>query len=97
MNRLTTEEGVLETIFDLADVKPGENEKPVFTGHPLRGYPGTERTSDYRFVSRETCWDRQSPLSPLRRALVRSIFPISCSTPVLVDIPDPSVNRAARS
>jgi ABC-2 type transport system permease protein len=35
MNRLTTEEGVLATVFDLADVQPGENESPVFTGHPL--------------------------------------------------------------
>src|ERR1043165_9567004 len=35
MSRITTEEGVLETIFDLANVKPGENDKPIFTGHPL--------------------------------------------------------------
>ena len=39
VNRLTTEEGVLETIFDLADVKPGENEQPVFLGHPLAAPP----------------------------------------------------------
>jgi len=32
---VTTEEGVLETIFELADVKPAENQQPVFTGHPL--------------------------------------------------------------
>jgi hypothetical protein len=35
MNRMTTEEGVLETIFDLAKVKAGENDEPVFSGHPL--------------------------------------------------------------
>jgi len=36
MNRLTTEEGVLETIFGLAGVKePDENDTPIFTGHPL--------------------------------------------------------------
>jgi hypothetical protein len=36
MNRLTTEEGVLETIFSLADIKaPDENDTPIFAGHPL--------------------------------------------------------------
>jgi len=39
MNRLTTEEGVLETIFDLAKVDAGENDKPVFAGHPLAAPP----------------------------------------------------------
>ncbi len=35
VSRLTTEEGVLETIFDLADIHPGENNPAIFTGHPL--------------------------------------------------------------
>jgi ABC-2 type transport system permease protein len=39
MNRLTTEEGVLETIFDLAKVKPVEEDKLVFAGHPLAAPP----------------------------------------------------------
>ena len=40
MSRLTTAEGVLETIYTLAGVaQPGENEEMVFRGHPLAAPP----------------------------------------------------------
>jgi hypothetical protein len=40
MSRLTTTEGVLETIYALADIKPPlENEEEVFRGHPLAVTP----------------------------------------------------------
>ncbi len=39
MNRLTTEEGVLETIYDLAGVAPPEGTEPAFAGHPLVARP----------------------------------------------------------
>lgn len=40
MSRLTTAEGVLETIYALADVKPPiENDEEIFRGHPLAVQP----------------------------------------------------------
>ena len=39
MSRLTTREGVLETIFALANVKPAGENEPVFVGHPLAATP----------------------------------------------------------
>jgi ABC-type transport system involved in multi-copper enzyme maturation permease subunit len=40
MSRLTTAEGVLETVYTLAGVaQPGENEETVFRGHPLAAPP----------------------------------------------------------
>jgi hypothetical protein len=35
MSRVTTQEGVLETIFDLAGVTPAEEAEPPYRGHPL--------------------------------------------------------------
>lgn len=40
MSRLTTAEGVLETIYSLAGIaSPSENDEPVFRGHPLAALP----------------------------------------------------------
>ena len=40
MSRLTTAEGVLETIYSLAGIaSPFENDEPVFRGHPLAALP----------------------------------------------------------
>ena len=40
MSRLTTAEGVLETIYTLAGVsQPGGNEEMIFRGHPLAAPP----------------------------------------------------------
>lgn len=40
MSRLTTAEGVLETIYALADVKPPvESDEEIFRGHPLAAQP----------------------------------------------------------
>ena len=40
MSRLTTAEGVLETIYALADVKPpAERDEDAFRGHPLAVAP----------------------------------------------------------
>ncbi len=48
MSRLTTAEGVLETIYALADVKPpAENEEDVFRGHPLAVAPKGAATVFY--------------------------------------------------
>lgn len=48
MSRLTTAEGVLETIYGLADVKPPtENEEDVFRGHPLAVAPRGAATVFY--------------------------------------------------
>ena len=48
MSRLTTTEGVLETIYALADVKPPtENDEDVFRGHPLAVAPTGAATVFY--------------------------------------------------
>ena len=48
MSRLTTAEGVLETIYALADVTPPtENEEDVFRGHPLAVAPRGAATVFY--------------------------------------------------
>jgi ABC-2 type transport system permease protein len=39
VNRLTTQEGVLETIYDLARVPVPQETGPVFAGHPLAAQP----------------------------------------------------------
>jgi len=39
ISRLTTAEGVLETIYDLAGVNPPPENEEVFRGHPLPAYP----------------------------------------------------------
>jgi hypothetical protein len=39
MSRIITEEGVLETIFALAGVTPGEESEGMFAGHPLVSRP----------------------------------------------------------
>ena len=39
MNRLTTEEAVLETIYGLAGVTPPQEAEPAFAGHPLMAAP----------------------------------------------------------
>ena len=40
MSRVTTAEGALETIYDLAGVKPPvENDEEIFRGHPLAVAP----------------------------------------------------------
>ncbi len=39
MSRITTAEGVLETIYDLAAVTPPDNTESVFRGHPLATTP----------------------------------------------------------
>jgi hypothetical protein len=41
MSRMTTAEGVLETIYDLAGIAgaPAENERAIFRGHPLAVAP----------------------------------------------------------
>ncbi|HUL75224.1 MAG TPA: hypothetical protein VLT86_19075 [Vicinamibacterales bacterium] len=39
MSRIITEEGVLETIFDLAGVSPAEESEGAFAGHPLVSEP----------------------------------------------------------
>jgi hypothetical protein len=38
-NRMTTAEGVLETIYSLAGISPPENDQNVFSGHPLAVAP----------------------------------------------------------
>jgi hypothetical protein len=38
-NRITTAEGVLETIYSLAGISPPENDQDVFSGHPLAVAP----------------------------------------------------------
>jgi len=48
MSRLTTAEGVLETIYELAGIKPpAENEEDVFRGHPLPAPPKGAATVFY--------------------------------------------------
>ena len=39
MNRLTTEEAVLETIYGLAGATPPQETGPTFAGHPLAAAP----------------------------------------------------------
>ena len=44
MSRVTTAEGVLETIYALAGVTPpAEDEDAIFRGHPLAGRRGAPR------------------------------------------------------
>ena len=38
--RMVTDEGALETIFDLAGLKPDEENEVLYTGHPLQTQPG---------------------------------------------------------
>ncbi len=47
MSRLTTAEGVLETIYDLAGVAPPAEADDVFRGHPLAVPPKGAATVFY--------------------------------------------------